>query len=152
MKLAPCIHQFFDPYLPDIRGLSPRTIQSYRDTFRLFLPFASQYYRIKISSLCLNHISPELIIAFLNELQRKRHNLPRTRNQRLAAIKSFAKMLRFTYPEHRELTDRILHIPQKRTQKTLIVISHDREVVGGVGFTGSFDRWYKGRGNSEVRN
>jgi integrase/recombinase XerD len=129
MKLAPCIRQFFDPYLPDIRGLSPRTLQSYRDTFRLFLPFAAQHYQVQIPSLRLEQISPESILTFLNHLQRERHNLPRTRNQRLAALKSFAKMLRFTHPEHRPLADRILHIPQKRMQQPLIGFLYPEEIL-----------------------
>ena len=129
MKLAPCIHQFFDAYLPQIKGVSSNTLLSYRDTFKLFLPFASQYYRIKITSLRLEHVSPEMIIAFLNALQDERHNLPTTRNQRLAAIKSFAKMLRLTYPELWRLTDRILHIPQKRTQKPLIGFLYPDEIL-----------------------
>ena len=77
MKLSSPVHQFFDQYLPHIKGAGTRTIQSYRDTFRLFLPFAAKHYGIKVSSLRLEHISPELIIAFLHELQVVRHNLPK---------------------------------------------------------------------------
>jgi site-specific recombinase XerD len=120
MKLSPCVHRFFDQYLPHIKGVSHHTTKSYRDTFKLLLPFAVSHYGIKIRSLRVNHISPEFIIAFLDHLQHERKNLARTRNQRLAALKSFAKMLRFMYPELRELADRVLNIPQKRTQKPLI--------------------------------
>ncbi len=72
MKLPPLIHQFFDNYLPHIKGVSPYTIESYRDSFRLFLPFAAKYHGIKIKSLRLSHLSSELILAFLYELQRER--------------------------------------------------------------------------------
>lgn len=129
MKLSAPVHQFFDQYLPHIKGAGTRTIQSYRDTFRLFLPFAAKHYGIKVSSLRLEHISPELIIAFLHELQAVRHNLPKTRNQRLAAIKSFAKMIRFMYPQYRQLSKRILHIPQKRAQKPLIGFLYHDEIL-----------------------
>lgn len=129
MKLAPLIHQFFDHYLPDIRGMSPHTIRSYRDTFRLFLPFAAKYYGIKIKSLRLEHISSELIIAFLDELQGQRKNLANTRNLRLATLKSFAKMLRLMHPQHRQLADRIIHIPQKRFRKTLIGFLYQEEIL-----------------------
>jgi len=47
MKLAPCIRQFFDQYLPHIKGVSEHTVQAYRDAFRLFLPFAAKFYNIK---------------------------------------------------------------------------------------------------------
>jgi hypothetical protein len=61
MKLSPCIHQFFHPYLKNLRGMSPNTIRSYRDTFKIFLPFAAKYYGIKIRSLRLEHISSSSI-------------------------------------------------------------------------------------------
>jgi site-specific recombinase XerD len=70
MKLSPLIHQFFGQYLPHIKGVSHNTIKAYRDTFKLFLPFVSTHYSIKIKSLRVEHISSELIIAFLNDLQR----------------------------------------------------------------------------------
>jgi integrase/recombinase XerD len=93
MKLSSAIHQFFDRYLPHIKGVSEYTLKAYRDAFKLFLIFAAGYYRIKIRSLRLEHITSELILAFLDDLQSQRRNLARTRNQRLAALKSFAKIV-----------------------------------------------------------
>ena len=129
MKLSPLIHQFFDHYLPDIRGMSQHTIRSYRDTFKLFLSFASKYYGIKVNSLRLEHISSELIIAFLDQLQRERKNLPKTRNLRLATIKSFAKMIRLIHPQQRRLAEKIINIPQKRFQKPLIGFLYQEEIL-----------------------
>jgi site-specific recombinase XerD len=129
MKLSAAIHQFFDHYLPHIKGVSPYTIRAYRDAFKLFLPFAAKHYGIKIRSLRVEHISSKLILSFLEELQKERKNLTRTRNHRLAAIKSFAKMIRFMYPDHRELADTILNIPQKRYQKTLIGFLYHDEIL-----------------------
>ena len=129
MKLSPCIHQFFDQYLPHIKGVSEHTLMSYRDAFRLFLPFAAKFYGIKIKSLRVEHLSSDLIIAFLEDLQHERKNLVKTRNHRLAALKSFAKMVRFKYPEQRQVADAILHIPQKRTQKPLIGFLYQDEIL-----------------------
>jgi len=129
MKLAVCIHQFFDKYLPHVKGLSRQTITAYRDTFRLFLPFASQHCGIKIESLKLDHLSSELILAFLDDLEGTRKNTAKTRNQRLAAVKSLAKMIRFVYPEKRPLAEQILNIPQKRTQKQLIGFLYPQEIL-----------------------
>jgi len=129
MKLSSCIHQFFNHYLPHIKGVSQHTITSYRDAFRIFLTFAAQYHGIKIDSLTLEHISSELIIAFLDDLQQGRKNLSRTRNHRLAALKSFATMIRFMHPEKRKLTERILSIPQKRYQKPLIGFLYQEEIL-----------------------
>jgi len=120
---------FFNNYLTHIKGLSPRTVKAYRDTFKLLLPFAATYHGIKIESLRLEHISSDLILSFLNQLEKKRNNQPVTRNNRLAAIKSFAKMIRFIYPQQRELADNVLNIPQKRSLKPLVGFLYDDEIL-----------------------
>ena len=112
MNLTSCIHRFFDQYLSSIKGCSEQTTKSYRDTFKLFLPFAAQYHNVKIKSLQLDHLTSDLIIDFLNHLQSTRGNLPATRNQRLAAIKSLAKMIHLMHPDKRHLAARILAIPR----------------------------------------
>jgi integrase/recombinase XerD len=129
MRLSPLIHQFFDQYLPHIRGVSRQTVKAYRDAFRLFLPFAASFYGIKVKSLRVEHISRKLIIAFLEDLENERKNLVRTRNQRLAALKSFAKMIRFMYPEQQEVANTIRNIPQKRSQKALIGFLYQDELL-----------------------
>jgi len=96
MKLSTCLHQFLDQYLPRIKGSSEHTIKAYRDTFKLFLLFAANYHHIKIDSLCLDHLSCELILDFLNYLESQQNSSVQTRNHRLAVLKSFAKMIRFT--------------------------------------------------------
>lgn len=120
MKLSMCIHTFFDQYLPNLKGVSEHTISSYRDTFTLFLTFAAHRLSIKTDSLTLRHLSLELILNFLDHLETVRHNTPRTRNQRLATLKSFAKMILLMYPHNRKIAERIMNIPQKRIQKSLI--------------------------------
>jgi site-specific recombinase XerD len=129
MKLSICIHQFFDKYLPRLKGVSEQTACSYRDTFTLFLPFAASYYSITIDSLTIEHLSFDLILAFLNYLETQRNNIPRTRNQRLATLKSFAKMIRLMYPEGREIAETIINIPQMRTQKPLIGFLYPDELL-----------------------
>ena len=72
MKLSPFVRQFLVNYLPHIKGASPYTVKTYRDAFKLFLPFAAQYHGIKVTSLRVEHISSELILAFLNALEKER--------------------------------------------------------------------------------
>jgi len=127
MKLSSCLHQFFGQYLPRIKGVSTHTIKAYRDTFKMFLPFAAKYHSVKTDSLTLDHLSSELILAFLDELERGRKNLAKTRNDRLASLKSFAKMIRFMYPEKRQIAEKIGNIPQKRTQKSMIGFLYQEE-------------------------
>lgn len=129
MKLSTSIYQFFSQYLPHIKGCNEQTIKSYRDVFTLFLPFAAGYRAIKIDSLKVDHLSSELILAFLNHLEADRSNTAKTRNHRLAAIKSLAKMIRFMYPEKTKLANTILGIPQKRTQKPLIGFLYPEEAL-----------------------
>ena len=129
MKLSTCVHQFFGTYLSHIKGVSNHTIKAYRDTFTLFLPFAAHYHTIKINSLKVDHLSSELILAFLDDLELQRKNQAKTRNHRLATLKSLAKMIRFMYPEKRELAEKILNIPQKRTQKPLIGFLYEEEIA-----------------------
>jgi site-specific recombinase XerD len=109
--------------------MSHNTIRSYRDAIKLFLHFAAKYYGIKVKSLKLELISPELIIAFLDNLHNERNNLPRTRNLRLATLKSFAKMIRLMYPDHRDLAERIIYIPQKRFRKPFIGFLYQEEII-----------------------
>jgi site-specific recombinase XerD len=128
MRLSSAIHQFFGRYLPHIRALSPHTIKAYRDTFKLFLPFAANYHGIKISSLQIAHLRVELILDFLDSLEKQRQNSAKTRNNRLAALKSLAKMIRFMYPDQRKLADRICSIPQKRCQRPLVGFLYPYEI------------------------
>lgn len=129
MKLSTCIYRFFDQYLPRIKGSSDQTIKAYRDTFSLFLPFAAQRLSIKVASLRVEHLCSDLILSFLDHLEFDRNNTAKTRNHRLAVIKSLAKMIRLMYPEKKEIAERILNIPQKRTQKQLIGFLFPDEIL-----------------------
>ena len=128
MRLSSLTHQFFSKYLPHIKAVSPHTIKAYRDTFKLFLPFAANYHGIKISSLQITHLSVEVVLDFLGSLEKERQNSAKTRNSRLAAIKSLARMIRFMHPDQRQLADRILSIPQKRSQRQLIGFLYPYEI------------------------
>jgi integrase/recombinase XerD len=129
MKLSPILHEFFHRYLPYIRGTSLHTIKAYRDAFKIFLPFAAKYHHIKIASLTIDHLSTELVLAYLDDLEQHRNNIAKTRNHRLAALKSFAKMMRFMHPEHRRVADRIINIPQKRTQRAVVGFLYEEEIL-----------------------
>ena len=68
-----------------------------------------------------------MVVDFLNYLESERKNTAKTRNHRLAAIKSMAKMIRFLYPENSTMADKIICIPQKRTQRQLIGFLYPEE-------------------------
>jgi site-specific recombinase XerD len=114
------MHQFFDHYLPHLKGASKQTICSYRTVFSLLLPFAARYHQVRIQYLEVKHLSFNVIVSFLDHIEDQRNNSPRTRNQRLAAVKSFAKMIGLIYPDQKDIAQTIRNIPQKRAQKKLI--------------------------------
>jgi site-specific recombinase XerD len=128
MRLTTCVQQFFDLYHFRIKGSSQRTIKAYREALALFLPFAAKYYSIKVSSLSIDHLSLNVILAFLDYLQSDRRNAANTRNQRLAVIKSLAKMIRLMYPQKRQIADVILSIPQKKSQKKIVGFLYIEEI------------------------
>ena len=72
------VQTFFTEYLFTQRALSPQTIASYRDALMLFLAFAQQRLRKAPTALRLAEIEPDLILAFLDHLEQKRHNTVRS--------------------------------------------------------------------------
>lgn len=129
MKLTISVHHFFEQYLPRIKGYSPNTIKAYRDAFSLFLPFARDTLGTPINSLQLEQITPQLIVDFLGHLEKERENATRTRNHRLAAIQSLAKMILYMYPEKRNIAVRILDIPIKRYHRNIIGFLYQEEIL-----------------------
>lgn len=113
--LAPTIEAFFTQQLLAQRDASPRTIAAYRDALRLLLAFAYDRTGIPPSRLDIADLDATLIGAFLTHLETERGNSVRTRNARLAAIRSLFGYAALRHPEHAELIQRILAIPTKRT-------------------------------------
>jgi integrase/recombinase XerD len=82
-NFAALLQEFFVERLIQQRAVSPQTIASYRDTFRLFLQFAQARLRKSPVDLALADINVDLVLAFLRHLEDDRHNCARTRNARL---------------------------------------------------------------------
>jgi len=87
------VESFFCEYLQRMRGASYHTILSYRDSLRLFLCFLADSHGRHVSSLTLGDIVADEVLAFLEHIETKRGNSVATRNQRLAAIRSFTEHL-----------------------------------------------------------
>ena len=118
--LAPTLQAFFTERLIAQRRASPRTVASYRDTMRLLLQFAQKRLRTPPAELDLGQLDADLIATFLEHLEEKRENTIGTRNARLAAIRSLYKFASLHHPEHAELIARVLAIPPKRYDRTII--------------------------------
>ena len=120
-SLSTLIERFFCDYLRTQRNLSPHTVAAYADTFRLLLRFLADYRHRPIDQLGFDDLDADSILAFLAQLEKKRGNTARTRNARLAAIRSFARYaLGQSAPDWLETAQRILAIPSKRTIKPVI--------------------------------
>lgn len=118
--LAPLLEAFFVRRLMAQRKVSPCTLASYRDTFRLLLKFAETKLRLHASELMLDHLAAPFIAEFLDHLESARRNGARSRNQRLAAIRSFFRYAAVEAPQHSALIQRVLAIPSKRHARPLI--------------------------------
>jgi site-specific recombinase XerD len=114
-SLGPLVQSFFTDHLPVQKGLRLGSIQSYRDTIRLFLCFVSDQRRRSISKLVLQDLSFEQVLAFLKHLEQERGNSVRTRNQRRAALNTFFAYLAVRAPDMLAVCQQVAAIPVKRT-------------------------------------
>ncbi len=119
-SLAPLLQRFFTQRLMQQRQASPHTISSYRDTFRQFLKFIQQRLRKPPSRLTFEEIDAPLIVAFLDELEKRQGLSVRSRNLRLTAIHSFFRYAAFEVPAYSAQIQRVLAIPSKRFTRTLV--------------------------------
>lgn len=114
-QLGHHIYTFFEDHLKRQKGLQPHSISSYRDAMRLFLLFVAKDTRRKITRLGLTDLTSERVRRFLIFLEQERGNKACTRNQRLAAVRSFFDYLACQEPLALAEAQRVVAIPEKRT-------------------------------------
>jgi integrase/recombinase XerD len=114
------IQAFFVERLGNQLHASPHTVTGYRDTFRLFLGFASARAGRLPSELEFGDIDAEVVADFLAHLEHDRGNSIRSRNVRLTALRSFFRFASYRRPEHAALVAQVLAIPQKRTTRHVV--------------------------------
>ena len=115
---------FLSRYLPGQRNLSTHTIASYRDAFKLFLLFCETDRKMKAEKIRISDLTTELVTDYLGWLEQVRHCGVSTRNQRLAALKSFFHYVAAMEPEHLLGCQRILGLPMKKlTQRPMSYFS-----------------------------
>lgn len=112
-NFALALSDFLFHYLPNQRGLSENTIQSYSDALSLFLDFCESELRIKRERLEIKDLSREMAENFLDWLEKERQCSASTRNQRYAALRSFFKYLQYKNPGYVLLLQQIKTIPRK---------------------------------------
>lgn len=121
VSLQELLIRFFTEHLRQQRHVSHHTLLAYRDTFRLLLRFLQRTYHLRPATLELSGLSPERVLAFLAHLEQQRTNSVRSRNARLAAIRSFAHYAEDTLgPELPGSIRRLLAIPIKRHTRPIL--------------------------------
>jgi integrase/recombinase XerD len=126
--LAPTLQAFFTERLIRQRHASGHTIAAYRDALRLLLGYVSGRTGIAPSALDIADLDAPLIAGFLDHLETQRGNSVRTRNARLAAIRSLFRFAALAHPEHAQTIARVLAIPPKRFDQALISYLTEPEV------------------------
>jgi integrase/recombinase XerD len=114
------LRRYLTSYLAGLRGCSPSTIASYRDTFKLLIAWFRDERSIPPGKLTLDHIDAAAVTAFLGWLQEDRRNSVSTRNQRLAAISSFCAWMQTEDPSRMACWQDILAIPAKKQDRPAV--------------------------------
>jgi integrase/recombinase XerD len=127
-SIAATVQAFFTDYLLRQRQVSPHTIASYRDSVRMLLAYAAHRSATPCHRLEFAQLDAPVVAAFLDHLESSRGISVRSRNVRLAAIHSLFRFAALRHPEHAEDIQRVLAIPNKLGDKTIVTYLTDDEV------------------------
>jgi site-specific recombinase XerD len=128
-ELSPWLQRFFQDHLVSQRNLSAATLAAYRDTFRLLVGYLQKGHRTRRGPLLLAQLTANSVLGFLQHLEQTRHNSARTRNARLAAVRSFVHYLSdWLGPELPPSLAHILAIPFKRHVRKLVGFLNRQEI------------------------
>jgi site-specific recombinase XerD len=129
---AVSLRRFLTGHLAGLRGCSPNTIVSYRDTFKLLICYFRDQRHIPPEKLTLELIDATAITGFLAWLRTDRHNNPSTCNQRLAAIDSFFSWMQSQDPARMACCQDILAIPASKHDRPAVAhltVAQTREIL-----------------------
>ena len=120
LTFASLVQEFFTDYMVQQRALSPRTVACYRDSFSLMLGFAEQRLGKPPTAVQLADLDRTFLASFLDHLEQDRHNSVRSRNIRLAAIRSFLKFAARRDIANLHLIEQTLTVPMKRFDRPMV--------------------------------
>ena len=115
VTLGPWLRRFLSEHIVTERNLARNTRKSYRDTFSLLLPFVSRKVRKPVDRLVVRDLTSRYVLQFLTHLEEDRGCSARTRNQRLAAIRAFARFIGSRDPALVEWCGHIRAITSKKS-------------------------------------
>jgi integrase/recombinase XerD len=132
-SLAPVMEAFFLQRLIGQRRASQNTVASYRDAFRLLLAYSHEQTGKEPHNLDLEDLNAALIGGYLSWLETTRGASIHTRNARLAAIRALFRYASYDYPEHSQLIQRVLAIPEKRSDTAIVTYLTEQEADALIG-------------------
>lgn len=114
------VSSYFKKHLAGTKNVSVNTIHAYRDTFMLFNDYLEKQRGMKLEKTSVSDLSRDIVLEFLMYLETERGYSASSRNQRLAALKSFAKFVQIESPDEMALCQSILSIECKRFEKPVV--------------------------------
>ncbi len=135
-SFAALVQSFFTDHLTQQRALSARTVAAYRDAFLLFLNFAQARLHKAPTAMLLADVTPTLILAFLDHLETERHNAVRSRNARLAALRTFLKFAARRDVTALQIVEQALGVPMKRFERPMLGFLTREEMLAVIGTPG----------------
>jgi integrase/recombinase XerD len=123
------VQDFFCQRLVSQQNVSSQTVAAYRDAFRLFFQFTRRHANRKPSEVTIDDFETDNVLRFLQYLEEERHNCPRTRNARLAALRSFIEFAASKNPAYVGVCQRLLAIPMKRFDLPQLQFLTKQEIV-----------------------
>lgn len=136
-SFAALAQAFFTEHLTQQRAMSPRTVATYRDAFVLFLNFAERQLHKQPTAIQLKEITPALILGFLDYLERERSNAVRSRNARLAALRTFLKFAAHRDVSALHVVEQALGVPMKRFERPMVGFLSLDEMLAIIGKPGA---------------
>ncbi len=112
--LGTCLQSYFTDHAHAQKGLSPNTVASYRDTWRLLIKHLMATTGLPADKLDLGMLDVEAVTTFLDHLETDRGNAATTRNARLTGIRAVLAVTLPDHPEHADTLARVLALPARR--------------------------------------
>lgn len=122
------LETFFTDWMMNQKKVSPNTITAYRDAFRLLLVYSSKQLKKEACQLKIRDLKVDLISGFLKDLVKNRKRSDRTRNARLAAIKSFFQYVALREPCYMGLCNQVATMPTSKYKRPQIHFLSNEEL------------------------
>ena len=114
------LSKFLKDYLIIERNMSSHTIRSYKKTFQILIDYLVNIKAFKLKDITFENVTREIIIEFLTYLEEDKKNSIRTRNQRLASLKSFYQYCAIDEIDNIDNIRKILGIKAKKEIKKVM--------------------------------